>query len=98
MDENFIDKNLEYWSWEMCPPYSPDLNPLDYNVWGYVESRACDNPHPNIKALQMAAKKTWAELLTEEHVRKTCAVFWDRIQRMIDARGRNFEPQSRKKK
>ena len=94
MDENF----KEYWTWEMWPPYSPDLNPLDYSVWGYVESRACANPHPNTSALQKAVEKAWSELLTEEYVRKTCAVFWDRVQRMIDAKGRNFEPRSPKKK
>lgn len=88
----WMDKNFhEYWTWEMWPPYSPDLNPLDYNVWGYVESRACKNPHSSVSALQKSVDKSWAELLTEEHVKKTCAVFWDRVRKMIKARGCPFE-------
>ena len=75
----------------MWPPYSPDLNPLDYNVWGYVESRACANPHSSVSALQRAVDKAWAELLTEEHVKKTCAAFWGRVKKMIKAKGKPFE-------
>ena len=68
-----------------------DLNPLDYNGWGYVESRACANPHPSINALQESVNKAWSELLTEEHVKKVCAAFWSRVRRMIKAKGKTFE-------
>ena len=74
----------------------PDLNPLDYNVWGYVESRACADPHPSIAALQVSVNKFWSELLTEEHVKKTCAGFWNRVKKMIEAKGCTFEPRKRK--
>jgi hypothetical protein len=29
----------------VLPPSSPDLNPLDYSVWGVLESKACKNSH-----------------------------------------------------
>ena len=37
--DKFIDKN----SW---PPRSPDLNPCDFFLWGYLKSRVY-NPLPN---------------------------------------------------
>ena len=82
----------------MWPPSSPDCNPLDFNVWGYVESKACANAHQNITALQNSVDKYWMELLTEEHVKKTCDSAWKRIRRMIQAKGNTFELEMKKKK
>ncbi len=31
---------FEGWFW---PPYSPDLSPLDYFLWGYVKSKCYEN-------------------------------------------------------
>ena len=53
----------EYWPPNYWPPYSPDLNPLDYNVWGFVESKACVDPHPSASALQEFVDKYWSELI-----------------------------------
>ena len=79
-----MNKNMPaYWPADWWPPYSPDLNPLDYNIWGYVESRACATPHPSVPALQKAVDKAWTELLTEDHVKKTCGAFWKRVELMI---------------
>ena len=33
-----------FWSKEMWPPSSPDLNPLDYGVWDRVAHIACETP------------------------------------------------------
>ena len=43
-NENF--KN--FWSTLMWNPNSSDLTPLDYGVWGFIESRGCANPHSNL--------------------------------------------------
>ena len=88
----------KFWAWYMWPPSSPDCNPLDFNVWGYVESKACANSHPNITALQKSVDKYWMELLTEGHVRKTCDSAWKRIRRMIQAKGNTFELEMKKEK
>ena len=92
MEANF----LAFWPPDMWPPYSPDCNPLDYNIWGYVESKACALPHSSVSALQESVNKAWSELLTEEHVRKTCSAFWKRIDLLIAAKGGTFEPRKRK--
>ena len=36
---------LNFWSKEMWPPASSDLNPLDFNVWSILEAEACAKTH-----------------------------------------------------
>ena len=40
-----------FWNKELWPPSSPDLNPMDYCVWGILESEACDSSHTLVEAL-----------------------------------------------
>ena len=47
---------------------SPDLTPLDYRIWGFVESRACAKLNSNVASV----KKEWT-LTSEEFVKNTCA-------------------------
>ena len=54
MDENFSD----YWPWALWPPSSPDCNPLDYVIWGLLDTKVGANPHPNIKALKATISST----------------------------------------
>ncbi len=35
------DNNIKFWSNDIWPPNSPNLNPLDYSVWAYVARKAC---------------------------------------------------------
>ncbi|KAI6646820.1 hypothetical protein LOD99_9149 [Oopsacas minuta] len=37
---------------EEWPPYSPNLNPMDYFVWSIHETKACVNSHTSIKSLK----------------------------------------------
>ena len=80
----------------MWPPSSPDGNPLDYNIWGYVESKACADPHPSVTALKKTVDETWAKILTPDHIKKVCTAFPGRLQKMIDAKDGTFEPRKRK--
>ena len=57
-NENFPDFiNSQQW-----PSNSPDLNPLDYSVWGIMEAKACAKPHKSIQELKLSLKKAWNEL------------------------------------
>ncbi|XGW34089.1 hypothetical protein V3C99_018121 [Haemonchus contortus] len=44
------------------PASSPDLNPLDYNLWSYLESKAWATPHPNLDSLRAALIREWDEI------------------------------------
>nr|CDJ83396.1 Hypothetical protein CBG17465 [Haemonchus contortus] len=44
------------------PRSSPDWNPLDYNLWSYLESKAWATPHPNLDSLRAALIREWDEI------------------------------------
>ena len=49
--QKFCKKNLaKFWSKEMWPPSSPDLNPLDFFWWSVIEKEANSKPHGNLTA------------------------------------------------
>ncbi|QQP50248.1 Transposable element tcb2 transposase [Caligus rogercresseyi] len=79
-----------FWSKEMWPPSSPNLNPLDYFVWTHVEQRACATSHPNVDALKASVNKVWAAMNTNDIV-NACKAFRSRIEACIKAEGSIFE-------
>ena len=72
------------------PPYSPDLNPLDSFVWGYVEDQVRRIEPESIPELQRAVENVGATILTErmndaaQNVRK-------HAQACLGASGGHFE-------
>ncbi len=89
--QKWCEENLAaFWPWSMWPPSSPDLSPLDYGVWGYVEKKACSRPHPNVASLKAAVEEQW-ELMPEEYLVNTCSAFRPRVEAMLEAKGGHFE-------
>ena len=43
----FLKNINKFWAKDMWPPCSPDLNPLDFFVWAYLEKSACSKKHRN---------------------------------------------------
>ncbi|KOC59642.1 hypothetical protein WH47_11073, partial [Habropoda laboriosa] len=43
-------------------PYSPNLNPLDYSIWGILEAKVCAKPHNSVESLKHDLKKAWNEI------------------------------------
>ena len=71
-------------------PSSPDLNPLDYFVWSYVEKITNMTSH-NIKvSLITAIHRVFTELPTAL-VEKACSQFRIRIEAVIEAEGGYIE-------
>ena len=69
-----------------CPHSSPDLNPLDYFVWSYVENITNMTSH-NAKASLIAAIHRVFTELPPALVEKACSLFWIRIEAVIEAEG-----------
>ena len=56
--QKFSEENLPYFiTKNEWPPCSPNLNPMDFTVWGYLKKMACKKPHKNIKDLKKSFKK-----------------------------------------
>lgn len=72
------------------PPNSPDLNPMDYSVWGILQKEACAKPHPNVDSLKRALVKAWNGISVET-LSNIVDNFPKRLQKCIDAEGGHFE-------
>ena len=72
------------------PPYSPDLNPMDYSVRSILEARACVKPHNNLTALKRSLEKEWDKISLEE-MRRIAENFASRLKLCINAKGGYFE-------
>ncbi|KAJ4427702.1 hypothetical protein ANN_25354 [Periplaneta americana] len=74
------------------PPRSPDLNPLDFYLWGHLKSLVYSSPVPDLESLRNRI------VACSEDIRNTPGV-WDRVRRSmrhrcevcIQAGGEHFE-------
>ncbi|KAJ4426353.1 hypothetical protein ANN_27167 [Periplaneta americana] len=76
------------------PPRSPDLNPLDFYLWGHLKSLVYSSPVPDLESLRNRI------LACSEDIRNTPGV-WDRVRRSMRHRcenGTGLEKKKKKKK
>lgn len=72
------------------PSSSPDLNVMDYAIWGILEARVNATKHRTLDALKRAVKREWDKL--SMHLIRTAVSFWRRrLQACVDANGGRFE-------
>ncbi|XP_061516646.1 uncharacterized protein LOC133393851 [Anopheles gambiae] len=72
------------------PPSSPELNTMDYFVWGVVE-RDTNRTSSNTKAELMAKIRSVFAALTRETVARACSRFRRRVEAVIEAEGGYIE-------
>lgn len=68
------------------PASSPDLNPLDYSVWAYLESKVNSRSHPNIDSLKNALQAEW-DNIGVEYLRTVVEAFPKRLRAVVRAKG-----------
>lgn len=76
---NFI--RPEHW-----PPYSPDLNPLDYYLWSRMEQSVNTKRWTSVDALKEKIRDEWGRL-DDSEVAGACRAFWSRVQKCVDLKG-----------
>ena len=72
------------------PPYSPDLNPMDYSVWSILEARVCAKRHHTLESLKKSLRREW-DRLAPETLRPIAENFSKRLALCILAKGGHFE-------
>src|SRR5688572_369172 len=79
------------------PPNSPDLNPLDFHVWGAILQRYQQRvPKPqNVVDLREVLKTIWNDL-PQDSIQKAILAFRKRLKTCIEAEDGHFEPSKRK--
>ena len=72
---------VPFFHWHLS---SPDLNPLNYFVWSYVENITIMTSHNTKASLNAAIRRVFAELLPA-FVEKACSQFRIRVEVVIEA-------------
>jgi len=89
--QDWLRANMaNFWDKTTWPPSSPDLNPLDFSVWGVVESKACMTSHASIDTLKTSIVKVW-RAMKKDYLVKTCKQFRPRLEKVIELEGGLFE-------
>ncbi|KAJ4427033.1 hypothetical protein ANN_26832 [Periplaneta americana] len=92
LDRRFHDRWIGRGGPIAWPPRSPDLNPLDFYLWGHLKSLVYSSPVPDLESLRNRI------VACSEDIRNTPGV-WDRVRRSmrhrcevcIQAGGGHFE-------
>uniref|UniRef100_A0A8R1EUJ2 Uncharacterized protein n=1 Tax=Caenorhabditis japonica TaxID=281687 RepID=A0A8R1EUJ2_CAEJA len=79
----FLDKNL----W---PASSPDLNTMDFSVWGMLEGKIAGKVFATVDDLKAALEVAWASI-DDGYLRRTVNSVKKRLRACVKARGSNFE-------
>lgn len=72
------------------PANSPDLNPMDYSVWGILEQKLAGKRYTSVQKLKQALQKAWGQF-TQEELLKIVDNFPKRLTACIQAQGGHFE-------
>ena len=86
----FRDNLIDFISKEEWPGYSPDLNPMDFSVWGYLENKACATPHKNLNSLKASLIREWNKMPLDM-LRATVEAVPTRLKACINSNGNRFE-------
>jgi len=80
---DFIPPNL----W---PPNSPDLNPVDYKIWGILQERVCKTSSKDVDELWRRIAEEW-DKLDQRIIDKAVGEWRKRLQACVAAGGRQCE-------
>ena len=75
---------------EQWPSNSPDLNPMDYSIWGILESKACSSQHTSLQSLKSNLIAEWNKI-DENMLKNITKTFNERLRRVINAKGGYIE-------
>ena len=84
--ENFISFKTE----NIWPPYSPDLNPLDLFLWGYLKDKVYTPKPATLQDLKNAIRRE-IEKITPEMCESVIDNFKKRLDVIIAQKGRHIE-------
>ena len=72
------------------PSCSPDLNPVDYAIWGLLMQRLGRKKYRSLQELKAALRRAGESIRVEE-LRNIIGQFKKRLEACVIAKGGNFE-------
>jgi inhibitor of nuclear factor kappa-B kinase subunit alpha len=75
---------------DLWPPNSPDLNPVDYKIWGVMQQRVYETRVHNVDELKQRLIEVWSGL--QQNIVDSAINEWrKRLRACVRAQGRHFE-------
>jgi len=74
----------------MWPPNSPDLNPMDYSVWGFLQQRVYHLRIHDVKELKERLLREW-RLLDHTIISAAIMQWYSRLNACVRENGEHFE-------
>ena len=91
LDMLWDEKQLQLLESKDWPPNSPDLNPVDYCVWGVLEQNVYRGRRiTDLDMLKKAIKEEWNKI-PQEMISKYIDNFRSCLRRLIEAEGGHIE-------
>ena len=91
INQAWLQQNIpEFIRKDEWPPYSPDLNPMDFSIWSILETKACANSHSSIESLKRSLTRAW-EQIPQETMRAAVEAFPRRLRAVIQKKGGYIE-------
>ena len=75
---------------EECPPFSPDLNPCDFWLWGELQTRVDMKKHKTLESLKGELIRQW-DLITNEECVEATNSFFKRLNACVKTKDDNFK-------
>ena len=88
----FQQETLDFFYPDLCPPNTPDLNPVDYRIFGLMEERGyiVHDTCPRYQRLEAAPHWQMGKYITKRHRRNSCSME-KRLRASTKAKGHHFE-------
>lgn len=91
INQSWCNVNLpDFISSSEWPPSSPDLNPLDYAIWGTLEARVNATQHRSLNELKRAVQREWKKL-SMGMVCSSIELWRSRLRACVKANGGRFK-------
>ena len=87
----FGDRLISLRTKKEWPPYSPDLNPPDFYLWGYLKDKVYSNPVPRYLNQLKVNIANNIRNITRETLAKVTANFRMRMDRLLETDGHHIE-------
>src|SRR5688572_24401823 len=75
---------------ELICPNSPDLNPVDYSIWGYLQQLVYRQKIRNIQHLKEVIVNCWSDI-SQQFIDGAIDQWSSRIAAVVSARGKHIE-------
>ncbi|QQP51511.1 Uncharacterized protein FKW44_012900 [Caligus rogercresseyi] len=85
-----VNSDVYYKPADFWPSSLPDVNPLDFAVWGFLEGKTNKTSHTSVEALKTTITKEW-DNMSEDFIKTSCASVRPRIEAIIRNNGGHIE-------